>query len=540
MTAGTRSLHDSMTDLAKHQRTNGTAMVMPLIAALACCVAHSAYSADTLPVTLLGAVSSAVANNVNVRIEEQQVRIAQGALDQASSAFDPTISADAGQTREKTPTNSLQREQSQRSDKSIVSDVTTFALRASQRLRNGAVLGSSVSTTRSVDTVNKLSGLPALNVGRLDFTLLLPLGRGSGLAAAAAETATSRELDAVHADMQQTVAQQIFSTTAAYWALVASRKNLEIASQAESGSAVLRGEIQKLIAADERPAAELTLISANIAERATQRIASERAVRDAQQALGRLMGIPYAQYFALQPVDDFPQRPLNVMALADTQTGRLTAYALGRRQDLWAAQYRRAAAQTLADAALHNLRPQFDVKLNFGYSGLNEGNRLSRAVWPYSGEAVGPNAGVSLTYQWSLHNRAAQGGLTQQLAQLAQNEIRVSTLANDVGAGVDAALLGARTSVLQLQESLRSLELYTRAVENEKTKNRLGQATLVEVLSVNNLLLSALAADVAYQANYLTFIARLRLESAMLLESAGNAQTITLEQLITPPQLPAD
>ena len=515
-------------------------MVMSLIAALACCVAQSAYSADTLPVTLLGAVGSAVANNVNVRIQEQEVRIAQGALEQASSAFDPTISADAGQTREKTPTNSLQREQSQRSDKSIVSDVTTFALRASQRLRNGAVLGSSVSTTRTVDTVNKLSGLPALNVGRLDFTLLLPLGRGSGPAAAAAETATSRELDAVHADMQQTLAQQVFSTTAAYWALVASRKNLEIASQAESGSAVLRGELQKLVAADERPAAELTLISANIAEKTTQRIASERAVRDAQQALGRLMGIPYAQYFALQPVDDFPRRPLNVMALADTQTGRLTAYALGRRQDLWAAQYRRAAAQTLADAALHNLRPQFDVKLNFGYSGLNEGNRVSRAVWPYSGEVVGPNAGVSLTYLWSLHNRAAQGGLAQQLAQLTQNDIRVSTLANDVGAGVDAALLGARTSVLQLQESLRSLELYTRAVENEKTKNRLGQSTLVDVLSVNNLLLSALAADVAYQANYLTFIARLRLESAMLLESAGNAQTITLEQLITPPQLPAD
>ena len=137
-------------------------MVMSLIAALACCVAQSAYSADTLPVTLLGAVGSAVANNVNVRIQEQEVRIAQGALEQASSAFDPTISADAGQTREKTPTNSLQREQSQRSDKSIVSDVTTFALRASQRLRNGAVLGSSVSTTRTVDTVNKLSGLPAV------------------------------------------------------------------------------------------------------------------------------------------------------------------------------------------------------------------------------------------------------------------------------------------------------------------------------------------------------------------------------------------
>ena len=143
-------------------------MVMSLIAALACCVAQSAYSADTLPVTLLGAVGSAVANNVNVRIQEQEVRIAQGALEQASSAFDPTISADAGQTREKTPTNSLQREQSQRSDKSIVSDVTTFALRASQRLRNGAVLGSS-SGDRNVARTGRSACRYAANTRSASF-----------------------------------------------------------------------------------------------------------------------------------------------------------------------------------------------------------------------------------------------------------------------------------------------------------------------------------------------------------------------------------
>jgi outer membrane protein TolC len=506
-----------------------------IVALLVCFAGHGALAADTLPVTLLGAVRSAVANNVSVRVQEQQIRLAQGALEQASSQFDPIINGRVGQARDKTPTNSLQREQSQRSDTSLDSDVTTIALGASQQYRNGAVIGSTLSTTRSVDTVNKLSGLPPLNVGRLDFTLLLPLGRGSGLAVAAPEIASSRELQAVRADLQQTLAQQAYSTTAAYWALVASRKNLEIARKAESGMAELRGELQKLIAADERPAAELTLVMASAAEKATQRVAAEQAVHDAQQSLGRLMGISYPQYEELLPVDDFPPRPGNLAALAHSQTARLVADARRGRQDLAAAQYRREAAQTLADAAQQNLKPQVDLKFNLGYAALNEGRGVTGTVWPYSGNVVGPNAGATLSYQWPVHNRGAQGALAQQLALLNQSDIRLATLANDIGAGVVLAMQGARTSIQQLQESRRSLELYGQALENEKVKNRLGQSTLVEVLGVNNQLLSALAADVAYQANYLTFIARLRLESATLLESTANELSITPERLITPP-----
>ena len=525
-----------LTNLYKQQRIFWTAMAT--VSVLVCCVGHSVHAADTLPITLLDAVRSAVSNNASVKFQEQQLRISQGALAQASGQFDPNIGADTNYQHEETPNNSLQRQQG--GPQATNSDVTTFALRVSQQLRNGATLGTSVSTTRSSDTINKLLGLPALNLGRLDFTLLVPLGRGSGSASVAGESASSRELQATQADLQQTLAQQAFSTTAAYWALVASRKNFDIARQAELGVGALRGELEKLIAADERPAAELTLIGANIAERATQRIAAERAVRDAQQALGRLMGIPYVQYTELRPVDEFPRRPVSVAALNDSQTAQLTAHALTRRQDLAAAQYRRSAAQILADAAQHNLQPQVDLKLNFGVTTLSEGNAARRFAWSYPDNMVGPNVGVSLTYRWAVHNRTAQGVLAQQLATLDQSEVRVMTLVNDVGAGIDAALLGARASVLQLQESLRALELYTLSVENEKTKNRLGQSTLVEVLSVNSLLLSALAADVSYQANYLTSIARLRLESATLIELAGSAQSVTFEQLITPPLSPAN
>jgi outer membrane protein TolC len=105
---------------------------------------------------------------------------------------------------------------------------------------------------------------------------------------------------------------------------------------------------------------------------------------------------------------------------------------------------------------------------------------------------------------------------------------------------VELALAGASSSARQLLQSVNSLDLYTRAVENEKVKNRLGQSTLIDVLSVNDRLLAALAADTEYQASYLSSVARLRFETATLLEPAAGGQAIRLDQLLTPPAVPKE
>lgn len=495
-----------------------------------CC----AQTNDPQRITLLEAVRGSLANNVSVKVQERQLEFAQGALEQATSQFAPTLGASVGFTRDILPTNSLQRAQLNVDVDTLRTDSALYGLTLSQQLRNGWIVGSSLASTRSADTVSQLSGLPAQNVGRLNFSILVPLGKGSGSSAVAGETAAGLEAEATRSDLRHGLSQNVLDTVSAYWGLVVARKNLTIASEGESALGQLRNELQKLIAADERPAAELTLISANLTDKATQRIAAERLVLEAQQALGRSMGVPYTVYSRLAPADDFPA-VLPVVDWNAAQTARLTEQAFRDRADLAAARVRRNAAQAIADAARYNLKPKVDLKLNLGYASLNESNGWSGTVWPYSRNPSGPSGGATLTYEWPFSNRSAQAILAQQLAVLDQNELRVADLINTVGAGVEAALSGAIQSSRQLRASVNSLDLYNRTVDNEKTKHRLGQSTLMEVISVNDMLLAARAAHVSYQASYLNFMTRLRFETATLVESAGNQQSITLEQLLTPP-----
>lgn len=483
-------------------------------------------------ITLLDAVRGTLANNANIKFQEFQVDFAKGALEQASSQFDPVFAASAGLARDKLPINSQQQAQSLVD--SVRTDTATYGLSLSQQFRNGTVLATTLSTSRNVDTLGELSGLPAQNLGRLNFSVQVPLGKGSGSVAAVGEAITMREADATRADLQHALSLNVMNTVTAYWTLVGAGKNLAIAREAEASLVRLREELEKLIAADERPAADLTLIKASLTGKILQRIAAESAVLDAQQALGRLIGLTYDMHSRLQPADDFPSRP-SVEAWDATETGRLADFALRHRADLSAAQLRRSAAQILADAARYNLKPQFDLKLNLGYASLDENSALSGTLWPYSHNPVGPNGGVTLTYQWPLSNRNAQAGLTQQLALFAQSEVRVADLTNAVGVGLEVALNGALLSARQLRQSVSSLDLYKRAVDNERTKHRLGQATLIDVLSVNDMLLAAEAAHVSYQTAYLNFLVRLRFETATLVKSTADGQSITLEQLLTPP-----
>jgi outer membrane protein TolC len=492
-----------------------------------------AQSAQVQGISLLDAVGRSIAQNANVRLQQRQTDIARAALVQASSQFDPSVTASISAARDKLPTNSQQV--AQYGVDALRTDTTTYGVRLGQQLRNGWTWGAGLSSTRTADTVGQLTDLPAQNLGRLDFTLLVPLGRGGGIAARAGEAIADLEAKAAGYDLHGAVAQNVLATVSAYWGLVAARKNLTLAREAESVLGQLRGEVEKLIAADERPASELTLITANLSDKVAQRIAAERAVLEAQQALGRAMGGQYEGYSAIVPRDDFPG-PAKLEMWDAMRTARLIEMAMTKRSDLIAAQIRRDAARIGVEASGVNLRPRADLKVNLGYASLNEGNGASNTLWPYAQNQTGPNAGVSLTFEWPISNRASRSILEQQLAALDQRDVRVQELTNAVGSGVEAAVAGVLQAEQQLEAAGKGLSLYRQTVENERTKHRLGQSTLVEVLSVNDMLLAARAAYLSYQTSYLNYLAKLRFETGTLMESSDGRQTITMDQLVSAPQ----
>lgn len=214
---------------------------------------------------LLDAVRETLARNPDVQLNAKQLEISQGAAREAAGAFDPVLALSAGQSHASTPLNRYQRATYSALGQPVSranSTTTTYALSLDRTLRSGVVLSPGVSATHSIGTDNDAYGLAAQNRGRVGFDLRVPLGRGGRDSTEAPEAAARLEAEASREDLRFSVAQAVLASVSAYWNLLAAEKSLEVAREAEAGIDRLLEDTRKLIAADERPAADLLLIRA--------------------------------------------------------------------------------------------------------------------------------------------------------------------------------------------------------------------------------------------------------------------------------------
>lgn len=518
-----------------------------LLSAVSMGVAHAAGdpgptapqspSGSNFPVGLLDAVRLTLAKNPDIQLGEKQVESGQGVLQQASGQFDPSLSLTAGRSVDNTPLNQQSRALYARQGfpvSQVSTNITSYNLALQKLLRNGIVLSPSIGATSTSGTLNDFSQLSAQNQGKVNFSIRVPLLRGSGESAAAGETAAGLEWEARKQDLRYAISQSVLNTVTAYWSLLAAGKNLAIARESEASVRRMVGETRKLIEADELPAADLNMVKANLLDKTASRISAEQAQLVARQRLGQVMGISYRKIAALEPVDGFPVIATKLATL-QSQSLRLIDLAMSRRADLAAARLRQDSARTLAGAAQSNLKPQLDVNLSVGYSGLAEGGSVIPGGLDQN--RGGANIGTSISYQWPFDNNVARGQYRQQAAAYDQSTIRTSSLERAIALGVESALSALTHGAQQLEKSEETVELYRISEENEKTKYKLGISTMIDVLTTSDRLLSARLSNIAFRLNTLNALAQLNFETGALLAEEKAGQSIRLEQFVGAPKL---
>lgn len=495
---------------------------------LALCCIGTACAAG--PVGLLDAVRLTLAKNPDIQLQEKQVEFSQGTVQQAAGQFDPALSLTVGRSVD----NSPQYDGGSQSVTPIKTATTAYNLALDTPLRNGIVLSPSVGATSTTGTVYDLAQLPAQNRGKVNFSIRVPLLKGSGESAAAGEIAANLEWAASKEDLRYAIAQSVLNTVTAYWGLLAAGKSLDIARESEASVRRMVGETRKLIEADELPAADLNMLRASLLDKTAARIFAEQALLNAQQRLGQAMGLPYLQISALEAADGFPSLPTGLSAL-ESQLARLIGMAMQRRPDLKAAQLHQDSARTLTGAAQTNLKPQLDVTVSVGYAGLAEGGSAG-ALGGLTQNRGGANIGTSISYQWPFDNNVARGRYRQQAAVYDQSTIRAASVERAIGIGVESALTGLARGALQLRESEEAVELYRISLENEKTKYLLGTSTMIDVLTVNDRLLNARLSNISYRLNTLNALAQLNFQTGALLAEDELGQSIRLDQLVSVPK----
>ncbi|BCO25540.1 hypothetical protein MIZ03_0401 [Rhodoferax lithotrophicus] len=514
-----------------------TASWLKLVATLITLLSSGLASAASL--SLVEAIRHTLEKNPNVQIQEKQLESSQGVFQQTTGQFDTTVNLAGGYTVDHTPLNQLTRNSyaSQRLDiPESQAASTTYSVALNKTLRNGLVLSPSISTIRNTGTTNDLSQLAAQNRAKVSFNILLPLNQGRRESAALSETAAKLAWDASKQDLRVSVAQAIVNTVSAYWKWVAGRHFLDIAREAEASMVQMVRETQKLIDAQEIPAADLLLVRASLMDKTSARLGAEQAMLEARQKLGQATGMAPQQLAELEPLDDFPSLQQGLLASADVQQ-RLLDLAMQQRADLAAARLRQEAAKVSQAVARSALQPQLDLNLSVGYATLLEGNAASSLVRTLNQNRSSANIGTSISYQWPVENNVAKGRYVQQSAAYDQATTQLHTLEQSISLGVEAAWHAVIRSAQQAQESEASAALYQVTARNEKTKSQLGNSTLIDVLSVNDRLLGARQNQLSYHLNYLNALVQLRFETGALLRDDASASSIRFETFVSPPTL---
>ena len=465
-------------------------------------------------VSLADALDAAARQSPTVALADAQVVAERASLRAASAAFDPQLYGSVGGGQIETPLSSLQQSAGVASGQGY----QQYQVGVTRRFRSGLEVTPLVQMSRTA-----LDGTSPLVETTAGLALAYPvLGGRDRNAALAAEEAAVRFVEAAGADRTRSAEQAAAAAAVAYWDYVGASRIRDALVVSEERAARLLAETEALVAADERPAADLVPLRADLARRRAARLAADQSVFDARQRLGLAMGGTAEDADALgPPTDPLPDVPETVVV----DEGALVARAIEARADLAAADLRVDALDREAAAAVADLRPSVDVVVDASYSALNEGAMGPQDLVPIGiGAERGGRVGVSLRVN-RLGSGVTRAAAERRRAATTRARIARDDLARRIRADLAGAVAGLRSGAAEVAQTRAAVALYDEAVVNERQRLRLGMGTLFDVQIVEEHLANARTASVQAEVRYAQALVRLHAATGGL--AAASAPDLT-------------
>jgi outer membrane protein TolC len=488
--------------------------------------------------SLLEAARYTLVNNPQLHLQQQQVEIYRGQAQQAAGAFDFVFSSNYQQGHTYEPLTFLQELTAFQSG--IITNyqgtnLATFNVGGQKLFRNGIEISPVIQGSRTVDNLTNLNGT---NRASSDFNISFPLLRNRGEAVVdAQETAARLQINAGVFDLRQNITDLLAAVASAYWQYVAALANLHVALGSEERGRTIVQNMQELINADREPRSEINEANANLADRAATRILAEQQVVQAQQALAVTMGLSVNEFpGTARPSDDFLSGENLPEFTADpATTRRFIQQALDRRADIKANATRVNAARVQQVAAANQLKPALNLTLTAGASGLAEGTNVVRIFESPAHSVRGLDLTGGISFSFPPTNNVAKGQLIQANATIRQAEIAETQAKINVTSAVVVALNGLRHAQASLVEARRSVDAFQQSLQDQREKLRLGVGSVVDLLTVEDRLTSALTTQVQAQLNYALALTQLRQATGTIIDANQTSMTVDRDVFFTVP-----
>jgi outer membrane protein TolC len=475
-------------------------------------------------ITLQEALETAIEHGAQLQLGVRQLAIAEGALLTARAPFDAELTTSLSTARSNGTTPLADGHSASALTRTVASSVAL-----SKRFDAGLAVAPRVDVVRSL-----VAGATAAPTSRanIELDVMLPLLRDrGGSVTAAAERAAHESLDASLFDARHTAAASVLAVAVAYWDDLAAEARLEVYRSSEQRASRLVDDTRRLVDADERPAADLQQLRANLALKRAARLAGEQASVEARERLALAMGVGLDASTGLPRASThFPDAAAKAAAAQDSAYVDATKIAgakdslaatLRARADLSALKARSAAARVQLGAARSALRPRLDLTVALGYQGLALDRGVGGALSSLYSNVPGLDASVQLSYELPLGSLAARGETVQSIAAYDQARIREAELRREIASGVRVARQALHHGRETLFASREAVAFSREAVENEKRKFQLGMSTLFDVILAEDALTNARLGEITGQQAYAVAIARLRYETGSIVDGSG-------------------
>lgn len=450
----------------------------------------------------------------------------EGLREQAAGEFDWTTTANITRVRDRTPAiDALGR------DTVTADENTTYVAAVTRKLRNGVVVQPSVQVA-----VAEPKSPAGLDTGASQFTLqiVVPLLRGLGEASTAASEAAARgDVEVARLLYRHSLSEQAFATVQAYWQARAADAAVAVRHDDEARARKLHEGIRVLVDTRVFPPNLLLQSEANLRQKSTASRNAELTAQSARYTLARSMGLPPAELaVAPMPTDPLPDTAaVAAPAVAEVRL-RWIQRALNRRADYLASRQSQVPLRLLSRQAELNLKPRVDLDVRGGYAGFDPSHSLTA---PLTRRLTGANGQVGLALEWPMANTLQHGVLRTRRAAERQAELSTAQMQSDVAADVCVSLEEVRLRAETMRDAAASTEIARKAVEQEQRKLQTGEATVLDVINLENLLSSARLSKIDAQSGYAIAVAQLRFAAGEMFTGEQADHSFKLANLGEPP-----
>ncbi len=478
-----------------------------------------------LVLTLGDAIRLAMANNIDIHIDQAAVNLAENNVHRQFAPFDPIANANFTDQRGSTQTfTQLQGATVLNS----LNQTTQFGY--SQTFATGTNFQTTFVSTKS-STNSDFFTLNPYFATSWNFQLTQPLLKHFGVFANRAPIyIAQRNLKQSQATFVGEVNDILLTVISRYWNVVLARESLEVQRKSYEEAQQSYERDKKALSLGALPPLDIYRSESEVAARRVTVIQSEYTLKQVEDSFRQVIAADRDP--VLNAIDlSLTEKPEPPEALLEMDIATALLLAVANRPELEALQQQLSADAMTIRLAHDNLRPDLELVGSYSPTGLG-GNSYDLNTVPPTLLATGgladslsqlfafkyPTYSASLTLTLPIKNHAAEADLADATVSQKNDQYREAREMQSITLEVKNAVHLLEQGKLSLEAAKVSEDLARKSLQAEQRKYQLGGSTVFFVLDAQTQLANAEFALAQAQTNYQTAVAAVDHATGKLLE----------------------